>query len=82
MSKILCWRWRTQREPPISYSNASSEVPGNYITRDHMVPRCSYNISEGEVVNLQSEAIIQVEQVNKFKFGEMLQGIGFNESKV
>ncbi|XP_066146279.1 octopamine receptor beta-1R-like [Euwallacea fornicatus] len=58
MSKVLCWRWRKQRDAPISYSNASSEVPGNYISRDHNIPRCSYNISEGEIVNLQSEAII------------------------
>lgn len=59
MSKLLCWRWKKQQNAPISYSNASSEVPGNYITRDHnIVPRCSYNISEGEIVNLHSEAVI------------------------
>ncbi|KAL1494593.1 hypothetical protein ABEB36_010166 [Hypothenemus hampei] len=55
-SKLICWKKR--RDAPISYSNASSEVAGNYITRDHTMPRCSYNISEGEIVNFQSEAII------------------------
>ncbi|ERL89672.1 hypothetical protein D910_07035 [Dendroctonus ponderosae] len=58
MSKVACWRRSKQREAPISYSNASSEIPGNYITRDQTIPRCSYNISEGEIVNFQNEAII------------------------
>ncbi|XP_030753602.1 octopamine receptor beta-1R-like [Sitophilus oryzae] len=59
-SKLLCRRWRRRREP-ISYSNASSEIHGNHLGREVGFgpgPRCSYNISEGEIVNLQSEAVI------------------------
>ncbi|KAJ8952768.1 hypothetical protein NQ318_008085 [Aromia moschata] len=50
-------------EPPIAYSNASSEMHGNNFVRpdlraEAIAQRFSHNVSENEVVNLQNEAII------------------------
>ncbi|KAJ8968831.1 hypothetical protein NQ314_002070 [Rhamnusium bicolor] len=63
-SKLVCWKWdRTRRDPPIAYSNASSEMHGNNFVRSDLraeaiAQRFSHNISEHEVINLQNEAVI------------------------
>ncbi|KAJ8983833.1 hypothetical protein NQ317_008959 [Molorchus minor] len=51
------------RDPPITYSNASSEMYGNNFVRSDLraeaiAQRFSHNVSENEVINLQNEAII------------------------
>ncbi|KAF7277502.1 hypothetical protein GWI33_007038, partial [Rhynchophorus ferrugineus] len=56
-SKLICWRFGRRRNVAIAYSNASSDIHNsNHHHREGNGPRCSYNISEGEIVNLQSEA--------------------------
>ncbi|XP_019864623.2 octopamine receptor beta-1R-like [Aethina tumida] len=62
-SKLVCWKWRAHREPHLNYSNASSEMHCNNFLRtdlraEAIAQRFSHNISENEVINLQSEAVI------------------------
>ncbi|KAK4875980.1 hypothetical protein RN001_012402 [Aquatica leii] len=61
-SKRVCCRQRT-RSDPVTYSNASSEIHmNNHLRTDIRTAegnqRLSYNVSEGETVNLQTEAVI------------------------
>ncbi|KAF5298152.1 hypothetical protein FQA39_LY02576 [Lamprigera yunnana] len=61
-SKRICCRKRP-RSDPTTYSNASSEIHmNNHLRTDIRTaegnPRLSYNVSEGETVNLQNEAVI------------------------
>jgi hypothetical protein len=63
-SKLVCWKWpRSRGDHQVNYSNASSELHVNNHLRtdlrvEGMVQRFSYNISEGEIINLQSEDAI------------------------
>ncbi|KAL3268679.1 hypothetical protein HHI36_007782 [Cryptolaemus montrouzieri] len=58
----MCWSWkRGLREQPINNSNQSSEMQVNQHLRtdfriDGVSSRFSYNISEGEFVDIQNEA--------------------------
>lgn len=65
----LCFRWRSRRDP-VTYSNASSDIHmNNHLRTDALGridgdaggfgnQRLSCNISEGEIVDIQSEATI------------------------
>lgn len=64
-TKLVCWKRmeRTRRiDPPITCSNASSELQNNYVRNDlraeAIAQRFSHNVSENEVINLQSEDVI------------------------
>ncbi|CAH0554629.1 unnamed protein product [Brassicogethes aeneus] len=62
-SKLVCWKWRSRRDQPVNYSTASSEMHGNNYLRpdlraEAIAQRFSHNISENEVINLQSEVVI------------------------
>lgn len=61
-SKVMvCSKCRSRRDP-VTYSNGSSDVHMNNHLRTDLradgTQRLSYNVSEGEVINLQNEAVI------------------------
>ncbi|XP_045474675.1 octopamine receptor beta-1R-like [Harmonia axyridis] len=56
-SRIACWSWlRDGRDQPINYSNQSSEMQTNHPLRNDFRKDFSFNISEGEIINVQREA--------------------------
>lgn len=61
-SKLICCR-RRSRADPVTYSNASSEIHmNNHVRTDLRTAegnqRLSCNVSEGEIINLHTEAVI------------------------
>ncbi|CAH1155778.1 unnamed protein product [Phaedon cochleariae] len=59
-TRMMCWKYSAaRREPPMTYSNVSSEMPGtNYLRAEAVIQRFN-NMSEQEVVNFhQNEDII------------------------